>query len=431
MRQKTLALAGALFLACSPGMAQSFPTEKSLPATVPIGLQEALDRASSANAQLRAKQAQLAAAQGVQADARSLLFNNPQLSVESTRRDVPQPGTGEERRREWGAGISQAFETGGQAGFRREASAAALAALRQEIDDTRRQVRSEVAAIFYRVLALQQKVELEAQALKLFDEAATAVQKRRRAGEDTKLDANVAMVEAERARNQLAVAQEQLLEARRELASRLQLANSAAPQALGQLTPATLPYTADELLANLAGQPRLIALALRERSANARLRLEKASVRPDVTVGVKVAREGPANTRERLTTLSVSIPLPFFKRNAAGIGQATTEATQAQIEREAALRDAQAGVSALWSKLASQEQRVRRLEQLVVPALTENLSLSAKSRQAGQIGLLEVIVVSRQALDARRDLIEALSDYHATRAALELAAGWPREQNQP
>ena len=52
----------------------------------------------------------------------------------------------------------------------------------------------------------------------LFDSTAAAVEKRRAAGEDTRLDANVALVEAERARNQLALAQEQLLEARAALA---------------------------------------------------------------------------------------------------------------------------------------------------------------------------------------------------------------------
>ncbi|MRD47527.1 TolC family protein [Caenimonas koreensis DSM 17982] len=431
MRRKTLAFAGALILACAPGMAQTNSSGVTAAApSAPLTLLEALARATHANAQVRAKQAQLVAAQGMHADAQALLFNNPQLSLESTRRDVPLSPAGTERQKEWTGGLSQAFETGGQAGYRREASSAALDALRFEIADIRAQVRSEVTTLFFRALALQEKVELESQALKLFDDAAVAVQKRRRAGEDTKLDANVALVEAERARNQLAVAQEQLLDVRRELAARLQVSPSPSMRVMGQLTPTALPYTRGDLMANLDAQPRLLALGLRERSAKARLGLEKASVMPDITVGVNVGREGPAYARERLTTVTVSVPLPLFRRNAAGIGQASTDATQATIERDSVTLDTQASISSLWAKLTSQEQRVRRLEQLVVPALTENLNLSAKSRQAGQIGLLEVIVVNRQALDARRDLIEALSDYHATRAALELAAGWPRE-NQP
>lgn len=428
MRFSTLAIAGA-FTLLSFGAAGQVPSDRTTELTLSsLTLHDALSRAASASTALRVKQAQLAAAEGAAADARSALYNNPTVSAERTGRSVQQ-ANGTERRKEWNAGISQAFETGGQGRFRREASVAALEALRLEIADVQRQVQSEAAALFFRILALQQRAEVETQALKLFDEAAAAVQRRRQAGEDTKLDANVALVEAERARNQLAVATEQLLLARGELAARLQLPATALPVAEGDLRPRPLPYTLDQLVASLEGQPRLLALAQRERSAAARLRLERASVSPDVTVGLNTGREGGVNARERLTTVMLSVPLPLFRRNGTGIGQATSELTQVQVEHEAALRDSRANLFNLWSRLASLEQRVRRLQDTVLPALTENLSLSTRSRQAGQIGLLELIVVNRQALDARRDLIEALSEYHATRTALELGSSWSAEGN--
>lgn len=235
MQFMTPAIACALFLISAPGFAQVRPPKvTSAPALAPLTLQEALARAALTNPALRAKQAQLDATTGARTEANALLFNNPQLSTEQTRRKVPQPGGGDARRSEWGAGLSQAFETGGQGRFRREATGAALDALRYEIADTQRQVRSDVTSRFYRVLTLQQRIDLETQALKLFDDAATAVEKRRRAGEDTKLDANVALVEAERARNQLALAQEQLIEARSDLAALLQMAGSVLPQAQAQ-----------------------------------------------------------------------------------------------------------------------------------------------------------------------------------------------------
>jgi cobalt-zinc-cadmium efflux system outer membrane protein len=70
---------------------------------------------------------------------------------------------------------------------------------------------------------------------------------------------------------------------------------------------------------------------------------------------------------------------------------------------------------------------VQRLQQTVLPTLIDNLRLSEKSQRAGQIGVLDVIVVNRQALDARRDLLEALSEYHTTRFALQAAAGIHQE----
>ena len=432
MRFKTLATAAAFAWCVSAAFfAASFAAIAQTTGTQTLTLDQAWQMAESANPQIRAKLAQLAAAEGLQADAEALFNSNPQLSVAQARRSVAQAGSGTERHSEWSTGLSQTLEIGGQPGYRRESAAAALAALRGEIQDTRGQVRAEVSEQFHRVLALQQRVELEAKALALFETTAEAVRKRRAAGEDTKLDANVALVESERARNQLAQAQEQLSEARTRLAALLQLPPTDMPRARGELGPIRSAYTLDELLGSIDEQPRLQALAARENSAAAKLKLEHASTYPDITVGLSVGREGPNDARERLTTLSVSVPLPLFKRNASGIGQATAELSQTQIERQAAARDARSQVSGLWARLTSLDARVKRLQTSVLPALEDNQQLAAKSRRAGQIGLLELIVVNRQGLDARRDLLDALTDYHATRIALERAAGWTQEGLKP
>jgi cobalt-zinc-cadmium efflux system outer membrane protein len=273
-------------------------------------------------------------------------------------------------------------------------------------------------------------VRLEQRSVELFDSTAQAVAKRRSAGEDTRLDANVALIEAERARNALAVSLEHLLDAKGELATVLQLPPSAVPEVVGELgvpSGAPLPYGLEQLLASAQVLPKQRALTARETAARARVDLERASRYPDVTVGLNVGREGPADGRARVTTLSLSVPLPLFKRNDAAIGQALSEATQAEIERASATRDAQAQVRRLWSRLESQRDRVARLQRAMLAASTDNQQLAAKSRQAGQIGLLDQLVVNRQALDAERDLNEALAEFHITRIELENAAGWSQE----
>ena len=425
--------AGAQNAATAPasGTTETISTGAVAAQRLTLSLSQALSLAESANPTFRAKQAQLAAAEGVRTDARALLFNNPQFSTDLTHRGVPQAGQADESRREWNAGLTQTLEIAGQRGMRRDAADAALAALRSEIADAQRTARATASGRFYRVLALQQRVLLEGQALKLFEDTARAIQKRRAAGEDTRLDANIATVEAERARNQVALAQEQLLAARSELAATLQWPPASLPEVVGDLTMTPRRFSRADLLTAVETQPRLRALAERENSATSRLKLEQAGVYPDVTVGLRVGREGPGSARERLTTLTVSVPLPLFKRNASGIGQARTDLSQAQIERQTTLRDARANVNALGLRLDSLESRVRRLQESMLPLLADNQQLSVKSKEAGQIGLLELIVVNRQALDARRDLNDALSEYHATRLELELAAGWSLEATSP
>jgi cobalt-zinc-cadmium efflux system outer membrane protein len=421
MRFPLLALAFVLAASTVPAGAQTAA------GTGPLTLAEALRLAETASPTVRAREAQLAAAEGSRREAASFLFNNPELSVERTRRSAATP---DGNAREWGLSIAQPIEIGGQQARRREAASASLEALRAEIEDARRQARADASQRFHAVLAAQRRVQLEQRSVELFDGSAQAVAKRRSAGEDTRLDANVALIEAERARNALAVSQEHLQDAKAELATALQLPPSAVPEVIGDLAVpggAPLPYSLDQLLASAQALPKQRALAAREDAARARVGVERASRYPDVTVGLNVGREGPSDGRERVTTLTVSVPLPLFKRNDAAIGQALSEATQAEIERASATRDGQAQVRRLWTRLDSQRERVARLQRAMVAASADNQQLAAKSRQAGQIGLLDQLLVNRQSLDAERDLNDALAEFHTTRIELENAAGWSRE----
>ncbi|MBL8318418.1 MAG: TolC family protein [Burkholderiaceae bacterium] len=421
MRFPFVALACALAALVNQASAQSAATP------APLTLAEAMRLAESVHPAVRSREAQRIAAEASRREAALPLFNNPELSLEQTRRRAAAPDA---RANEWTVGIAQPIETGGQQARRRDAAAAALDALRAEIDDARRQARTEAARRFHAVLSAQRRVQLEQRSVELFEGTAQAVERRRSAGEDTRLDANVARVEAERARNALASAREGLLDARSELGTALQLPPSAVPELAGELAPPAgerLPYDLEQLLASAQARPLQRALAAREEAARARVAVERAGRYPDVTVGLQVGREGPGVARERVGTLTLSVPLPLFKRNDAAIGQALAEATQAEIERSVVARDVQVQVRRLWGRLDSQRERVQRLQRTVVSTSADNRLLAAKSRQAGQIGLLDQLLINRQALDAERELNDALAEYHATRIELEQAAGWSQE----
>lgn len=388
-----------------------------------LTLEQAWRMAEQAHPQLRVAEATLRGMEGQLTDAQGLLWNNPEVSTEQSRRRAPVPGAAGQTFSEWGLGLSQTFEIAGQQGFRRRAAEFDLAATRESIAETRRRVRSEVELRFTRVVVLQNRLDIEREALKLTEDAAAAVRKRVNAGEDSRLDGNLASVEAERGQNQLTVLQEQLIEARAELAASLQLPPTGLPQAAGVIEITPSQQSLDSLLASSVNRPHLRSLDLREQAARSRLDLERASVYPDITVGLASGRDGPGDSRERYNMLTLSVPLPLFKRNAAGIGRATTELTQSQIEKEVAVRDVQAQVRALWLRLDSLRARVSRLSESVLPRLDENRRLSTSSYQAGEIGLLQLLLVNRQLLDARRDYLDALAEFVQTRIALEEAAG--------
>lgn len=85
MRFPFLALAFVLAASAVPARAQTAA------GTSPLTLAEALRLAETASPAVRAREAQLAAAEGSRREAASLLFNNPELSVERTRRSGASP----------------------------------------------------------------------------------------------------------------------------------------------------------------------------------------------------------------------------------------------------------------------------------------------------------------------------------------------------
>lgn len=390
----------------------------------PLTLADAWRTAEQANPALQQAQAQRAAAEGEAADAAAPLWNNPVLSGQRVRRDVPQAGLPDENRREWAAGIEQTFEIAGQQGYRRSAAAQQLHALDASIDDMRGEVRAEVERRFVQVLSLQQRIATERASLTIIESTAASVKKRVAAGEDSRLDGNLASVEAVRANNQISALEEQLIQARADLATTLQLPATTLPVVAGTLAVPPPAYTLETLLAHAENRPSLRALQFREQAAQSRLELERAARYPDLTIGMATGREGASTARERLTTVTVSLPLPLFRRNATGIGRAASDLSQAQIERQAATRNTASDIHALWQRLQSLTARVDALEKTVLPALEDNQRLSVKSLQAGEIGLFQLLVVNRQVLDGRRDLIDAQTELRTTRIALERAAGW-------
>jgi cobalt-zinc-cadmium efflux system outer membrane protein len=387
-----------------------------------LTLEQAWAIAERTNPALRAAQARLDAAVGERTDSQSLLFNNPALSTEAGRRRI-RDGSDSGDASDWAVGIAQTFELFGQRDARREAAQRAAAAVQTDIEEAHRALRAEVERRFVAVLALQEAIDLEERAVGLVDATAAIVRKRVAAGEDSRLEGNLATVEAERARNELARLREELVAARATLASLLQLPEDELPVATGILDPTPRTYTLQELLDAVDRRPALRANDLRLQAARRRIDLERAARYPDLTVGISQAKEGGLDGRDTISTLSLSLPLPVFRRNAAGIGRAITEMNQASIERETAQRDARARVIAVWDRRDKLAARLQRLRESVLPRLEENVRLSQAALQAGAIGLAEWILAQRQALEGRRDLTQARTDLRLLQVDLEAAAG--------
>ena len=266
-------------------VAASLIAGPGLAASGPLTLDEAWSIAESANPALRSAQAALHAAEGQVAESRAFLWNNPHVSLEGARVRVPQSASPGDRFNDWRTGLAQTFEIAGQQGRRRDAAEADIEAIKANIAEGQTMLRAEVEQRFVQVLALQVRSDLERQTQALVEQAAGAMEKRRAAGEVSRLDANLARVEAERAGNQLVQTEALLTQARAELAVVLQLPPEDLPAVAGELR-RDATYTLDDLLEAASRRAQLRTLARREDAARSRLELERAARFPDVTLGV-------------------------------------------------------------------------------------------------------------------------------------------------
>lgn len=390
-------------------------------------LDQVLALAEQRSASLRMTCSLQFAAEGDLHDARAPLWNNPEITLEHRHRQLFETGGPDVGVTDNGIGISQTFELGGQQAARRSSAQAALEDVEQTIEATRREVRAEAATRFMELLAVQTRIQVDEQALEVLRRGAELVEKRVIAGEDSRLDGNMAQVEAERAANQLAQAKEQLAQARSALATLLQLDIGEVQEATGDLDSTPVTYTLAQLLSRADRRPKLQALSARVEAARHRVDLAHGAIYPDLTVGLSYSPERGIGGQDRITTLSVSLPLPLFRRNAGGIGHAVTELDQALIARQIEEQSTHADVMTLWQRLQSLRHRVERLQKEVLPSLDENQKLSLTALQAGEIGLPQFLLVRRQLLDGQLELLEVRTELTQTRIILENTAGWPED----
>lgn len=346
----------------------------------PLTLDAAWNIAAQNNPDLKRLIANQSIPAGEFQDASGPLYYNPTVNLEARTRRIAQTGASDPYRGEYGIGVSQTFEIAGQQGFRRQAAEESKTAISQDIAEEYRVLHAQLEEQFITVLAVQKRIEVEKRILKLIEQNTSLSRKRVSAGEDSLLDGNLAIVDAERARNQLISLNEQLLRARTQLAATLQLNANDFPEVTGQLTPNQTQYTLQDLFNKLDSRPGIQALTSKEASARSRLELQKSMRYPDLTVSLINTTEASLAGSDNISSIGVSLPLPIFRRNAAGVGRAAAELTQSEINRTSGTRNAKATIEAAWLRRENIKDRVRRLDSEVYPRLEENLILESPRR---------------------------------------------------
>lgn len=319
--------------------------------------------------------------------------------------------------------IRQPIETGGKRKARLRKVEAEALLLDAEFNAAWLEVAAEVRLAYTEVLATRARLELLRVAERLAAELAEITRGRIEAGE-------LAVIEESRALARLAMAVtattkegRRLAEAEQNLAAALDEPGgiTAAPEAELSEEP-ELP-TLEQLNEGVRTAPPLARLRREDELRGAELAVEESLAKPDPTWFLAL-KETPDQDGHALA-MGVSLPLPLFRKNRAGVAEAGARVARSGLYLAAEERRATgelAKARAIYSAALQESQTLR--DQVIVRAEEAHLAVLEGFRQ-GKFRYADVLEASQSLVEARLRRLETIVELHRAGVTLDRLAGKP------
>ena len=321
------------------------------------------------------------------------VFANPTLSYEHDQGRGSASGTEES----WL--ISQSFDISGRRGLRQEAAEARVEAAHAGNILRRGEWVAEIRRRFYEALQLQEAVRVTQAWTEHFARVAGLVDKLARAGEASGYDRRRLLREKHGADARLQTARGELERAKERLAALIGSSGQVPGELVGELLPAS-PAALTDITGVLERRPELQALARRVEAAEFEGRAAGRGWIPDVTLGVGPKQTDNGITREKMTVISVAIPLPVFDRQQAGERRAAAAAMQARSEYGLAKSRAEGELRGLKRQLELLTASARSYRANALGETPELLRIAEAAYRGGESSLLELLDAYRGALES-------------------------------
>jgi len=384
-----------------------------------LTLDAAIRRALEKNVDVALATADVEERKGRLHAAKALLPGNPEIEVSQGRRTDDAGG----ETTDVSAGVSQEIEIGLQRGSRKDAARAELARVEAILDGQRLRIAADVRAAFLLVLAAREKVRYGEQVEGLGKSLYDAAKRREDAGSGTALETNLAKIEWGDAKRSRIAAQRELAERTAELGRLLSLKPVEMGTPQGELRPpATRSLSLDTFRKKVRERsPSVRASARAKEAARAELTLARKEVIPNLTV--RGGWDFEADGAEEIVGVGVSVPIPLFQRNQAGIGAAKAQVRRAEAEQGFLDASLEQEIDVAWQRSQATREELEVFDEDILKQVEENLRLLQSSLSAGKSNLLEVIVVQRRLVDTRRDYLDALVAAGGADAEMERLLG--------
>jgi cobalt-zinc-cadmium efflux system outer membrane protein len=361
-----------------------------------LTLDMALRQVARFNSSLQAGRKQREAVLGLVRQAN--LRPNPELELEAE--DVGGDLTGF-RESELSVQLSQDLELWGQRRARRDVALRDVEAVNWETRVQGFDLYAETKSRFYELLHAQKKVQLAEEAAQLALELADAARIRVEKGAALSSEQLLGELGFERARIEVALAETELGNARRNLAA-LWRGEDKGLKVLDSDPPPTALPDLVVLKSYLKESREVVGWTLEQGTINALLNLEKANRPPSPTLsgGYKRSEAEGINT----FLVGLGIPLPLFNRNQGTIGSLRLQSQAVKSARDQALVNAEAELEAIHQELNTLLSNRTSLDTLILPKAEEAYQSLNRAYELGRIPYVTLLEGQQSLIDVRFEL---------------------------
>ncbi|MEI6846706.1 MAG: TolC family protein [Chlorobiaceae bacterium] len=361
------------------------------------------------------------------------LLPNPTIDLEAGTGAL----TGSSTESTLSVGISQELLLGGKRSKRLAVAERELDLYRYQLADRERLIREEVKTMFYDVILAEQRLVLADRSIALNRQLFEVSKARLAAGDIPELEMNLVKVEMARSEGSRIDAAKALNQNHKKLEAIIGLPVGTQYVISGTFQSTTpLTRTLEDLkqLA-LTQRPDIRALESERERGEAGVRLARAETVPNPTVGLALWRDtramkiGELEGTDKAYTIGIklSMPIPVFDRNQAGVQEARARLNRTESRLSAVRRGVELEVERAYASCLSNEKILSLYNTNIIPQLEENLNLTEEAWRLGEVGILSVIQEQKKFFEVRENYLMAL--YNSQIALVKLDSAVASELN--
>lgn len=360
---------------------------------------------------------------------RAGLLPNPTLDLEAGTGAL----TGSSNENSLALGLSQEFFLAGKRDKRLSIAERELEIYRWQLIDRERLLRDEVKTAFYDAVLAKERLALTDRSIALNRQLLDVTKERLAAGDIPDLEMNLVKVELARSEGARIEVAKAMLQSQARLWTLMGLPAGSQAAIEGKLeagAPATKSLADLKQLAH-GNRPDIKALEAEKGRGDADVILAEAERTPNLTAGLVFRRDttameiGGVEGKDTAYTIGVklSMPIPAFDRNQAGIQEAKAKKNSSETRLTAATRTVEREIETAYASLQNATSVLALYKADIIPQLEENLKLTQEAYRLGEVGILSVIQEQKKFFEVSDGYLTALHDRQLALVKLESAVG--------